>query len=919
HVAHKHEARLAKLYPLPNDPERGSLAQLIAAKRVAEIPDTEAPGIHPRVKAIARAGKFRSILTVPLVREGTGIGALSLSHPEPHFNWGEKQRALLQTFADQAVIAIENVRLFNETREALERQTATAEILNVIAGSPSDVQPVFDAIVQSGTRLFANAAVVAIVHDGKQLLFASIAGGDRERWQGTLPSPLSRDYMHGTAILERRLVDVSDATNPPKEWARGIRKFLKTGYRAITIAPMIRGDAAVGAISVVRESPGGLSDHQIALLKTFADQAVIAIENVRLFKELEARNSELSDALEQQTATAEILSAISSSPTDIRPILDTLVHAAARFCGAPDVALVRLDGEVLRGGAAIGPFADVLVHQLGSVQALEIPVTRGSVSGRAVVERRIVHVHDLAAEPEDEFPVGRELQRQFGHRTMVAAPLLREGAPLGVISLFRTEAKPFSDKQLGLLQIFADQAVIAIENVRLFNETKEALEQQKASAEVLAVISNSVSDAGPVFEKIAESCERLFAGMHTGILLVRDGMLHFGAHRGPERERLKALYPMPMESTAAARAIEARTVTQYPDIFRSADVPDGLRRSAKSTGARSAVIAPMLWEGRGVGTLYVARETVGAFSPKETALLKTFADQAVIAIQNTRLFNETREALERQTATAEILKVISSSPTDVQPVFDAIVQSAARLFGRRATLRLVEADGLRRRALSDAVAAEFQTAELAPIDRDSLVGRAVLDGKAMQVVDTRAPDAPPAARAHAHQWDFRSNATAPLIRDGTAIGVISLSSPNPGALSDKQMALLATFADQAVIAIENVRLFNETKEALERQTATAEILKVISGSPTDVQPVFDAISHSAARLCSGWNAAVLMRDGDLVQMRSVQGPVADHLEEWAKAFPIPYDPDKNLATRTMAERRIFEIADIEAPESAGTA
>src|SRR4029450_5592553 len=238
---------------------------------------------------------------------------------------------------------------------------------------------------------------------------------------------------------------------------------------------------------------------------TFADRAVIAIENVRLFNETK-------EALDQQTATAEILQAISSSPGNLKPVFDTLVRAAAKFCGAPGVLILRRDNGVLRGTAGVGAYADAVRSGLGSMEALELPLTKGSVSGRAVLERRSIHVHDIAAEPEDEYPEGRQIQRQFGSRTLVATPLLREGKALAAIVRVRTEVKPFSDKQLQLLKIFADQAVIAIENVRLFTELEarnreltEALEQQTATSNILRVISESPTNVQPVFDTIAKA------------------------------------------------------------------------------------------------------------------------------------------------------------------------------------------------------------------------------------------------------------------------------------------------------------------------------------------------------------------------------------------------------------------------------
>jgi signal transduction histidine kinase len=228
---------------------------------------------------------------------------------------------------------------------------------------------------------------------------------------------------------------------------------------------------------------------------------------------------------------------------------------------------------------------------------------------------------------------------------MVAAPLLLGDTALGAIAMLRKEVRPFSDKQLALLKTFADQAVIAIENVRLFNETKEALDQQKASAEVLQVISSSVADATPVFDKILESCERLFAGRGVGINLVgEDGAVHLGPYRGPGRPELEGLYPLPLSrESASGSAIIERRVMHYPDVEGAAGVPEPVRRGGRIMGLKSMIFAPMLWEGRAIGAIFVGRAAAGEFSEKEIALLRTFADQAVIAIQNARLFHEIQE------------------------------------------------------------------------------------------------------------------------------------------------------------------------------------------------------------------------------------------------------------------------------------
>ena len=414
-------------------------------------------------------------------------------------------------------------------------------------------------------------------------------------------------------------------------------------------------------------------------------------EQRRLFAELEGRNREITEALEQQTATADILRAISGSPTDIQPVLDTVVRAAARFCGATDVAILRLDGHTLRGAAGVGPFPDVIARQMGGLAALEIPVTRGSVTGRAVVEKRTVHVHDLATEPEDEFPEGRDLQRRLGHHTMVATPLLREGTPLGVIALFRMVVDPFSDKQLGLLRVFADQAAIAIENVRLFTELEtrnrditESLEQQTATSEILRIISTSPTDLQPVLETVAANAARLCAA-DDGHIWQRDGAtLHRVASWGGQpvaRQQLTI-----GRRSVVGRAAHDRAPVHVEDLAEAflTEFPDS--GAMKELGYRTILAVPLLREGVAIGVIMIRRTEVRPFTDKQIALVKTFADQAVIAIENVRLFKELEtknrdltETLEQQTATGEILRSSPARRPTSSRCFETIAQSATRL------------------------------------------------------------------------------------------------------------------------------------------------------------------------------------------------------------------------------------------------
>jgi GAF domain-containing protein len=488
--------------------------------------------------------------------------------------------------------------------------------------------------------------------------------------------------------------------------------------------------------------------------------------------------------------------------------------------------------------------------------------------------------------------------------------MLREGQVIGAIGVARGEVGPFPEKHIKLLKTFADQAVIAIENVRLFNETNEALERQTATAEVLKVISSSVSDAAPVFETILDSCQRLFSSSEQGVLLQGDdGLLHLGAHHGAARELLQKLFPVGPQVAGASSADAPRTM-HFKDILADADVPLGLREIAEriGVGSYSQVIAPMMWEGESIGNLYVIRQPPVGFSDKEIGLLRTFADQAVIAIQNARLFNETKEALERQTATAEILKVIASSPGDVQPVFEAIAASSNRLMAGRSTAVFLIIEGtlhLQAFTRTSDEADEMLKASF-PMPIEAFPGTEVLrQGAVVEMTDIEVDwAAHPTLIAMARKRGFRSLLWTPLMREGVAVGMISVTRVEPGRFAAHHIELLQTFADQAVIAIENVRLFNQTQEALERQTATSEVLKVISASPTDVQPVLQAVAERAGLLCKSESSRVwLLVAGDRLRAMAEYGSSLGGEDE----LPLSRF---SIAGRAFLESRMLHVDDV---------
>nr|MCU0921588.1 GAF domain-containing protein [Burkholderiaceae bacterium] len=631
-------------------------------------------------------------------------------------------------------------------------------------------------------------------------------------------------------------------------------------------------------------------------------------------------------ALERQTATAEILKVIAGSPSDVQPVLDAIVHSAARLFGRK-TALRTIEGDGLRRRARS---YDAAADEFHGPEV--VPIDRHSVSGRAVVEGRAVQVADNRAPGSDIF--FKSQTRELSFRSIASAPLMREGVAIGVISMSSPQPGALSDAQMELLQTFADQAVIAIENARLFNETKEALERQTATAEVLQVISSSVSDAQPVLEKILDSCTHLFDVATATVMLVgEDGLLHLSATRTVSREgapadwtdadvtaaaeRGRAVFPMPLAGTGTAAAIACGKVLNFPDVLNGTDVPRGVRAAALAMGINySQMMAPLMQGTRGLGAIALARSALGGFTDREQALLKSFADQAVIAIQNARLFRETNEALERQTATAEILKVIARSPSDVQPVFDAIARSSNQLLGGWSTMvARIEDDALQLVAFTSttpegdaALKASFPIA-LATYP----FGAAIRRGETVPIVDTELLDGDLSGmRELARARGFRSLLFCPLVREGQSVGMISVTRREPGPFAPHQVALLQTFADQAVIAIENVRLFNETQEALERQTATAGVLQVISNSMADAQPVFQAIVQACQRLFVG-QSVILSRLRDDGQVEHAAVAVVGTTEEEARSFldrGFPRPLSQSYQAYPIRQQRVVHYPDM---------
>src|SRR5229473_337941 len=694
----------------------------------------------------------------------------------------------------------------------------------------------------------------------------------------------------------------------------------QTGHRTTLATPLLREGVALGAILVRRMEVLPFSDKQVRLLETFADQAVIAIENVRLFKELAARNGELRVALEQQTATSEVLKVIGRSTFDVQPVFETLAEHAVRLCEAERGLIFRFDGQFLRFtvGHNVSPALVEFFAQNPMAPG------RGSNAGRAALERRTVHNHDVLSDPEYSYGG----HRVDPYRTVLAIPMLRADELLGVILIYRHEVRPFTDGQVTLMETFADQAAIAIENARLLSElqTKNAdltvaLEQQTATSEILRVISSSPTDEQPVFDTIVRSARSLCEASFSVVFLAEEGQLKLAAVQGVDSAGIAALqevYPRPVgRDTTSGRAILDRRVVHLEDSRLDPDYTHPLR---DTIALRSILSVPIYREGLPIGALTVWRGEVRPFTGKQIRLLQTFADQAVIALENVRLFTELearngelRVALEQQTATSELLKVIGRSTFDLQPVFETLAEHAIRLCeAKRAAISRFDGRVLRVVAVQN-VTPELRTfLEDNPIapGRHSATARAALERRTVHILDVQTD---PEYTFRAREIEpSRTTLAVPMLRAGELLGVILIFRHEVRAFTDSQVALMETFADQAAIAIENARLFGELQaknadltEALEQQTATSEILRVISSSPTDEQPVFDAIVQSARRLCEASFSVVFLIEADQLTLAAVQGVDSAALQA---AYPRPIDRG-TTSGRAILDRRVVHIED----------
>ena len=827
---------------LPRDPEQSATAKAVAERRPVEVldaADEHAHGAgHSARRLIVELGGVRSMLAVPMFRGDEALGGIVVYRRKVRsFETGHVE--LISTFAAQAAIAVENVRRFRALNDALERQTATSEILRTISRSPTDYGPVFDAILDNATRLCDAPLAILLIREGSHFRPVAHRGSRPEfiEWFENNPVPISaRDTFTVRAATEGTPQQIADVTDT-ESYRDGVTQVVAgadlENIRTMLMVPMMKEDDCVGVVAIYRREVRPFDESHIALVATFADQAVIAIDNVRLFQALEARTDELGGALERQTATSDILRTISRSPTDYGPVFDAILDSATRLCDAP-LAILQMREEdhfhIVADKGSRPEFVEWLKSNPMSISEGKTIVARAALEG---VPQQLADITDTEGyrEGRPHRVIAADIE---GVRSALFVPIMKGDDCVGVITIYRREVRPFDESHIAVVSTFADQAVIAIDNVRLFqavesrtHELGEALERQTATSDILRTISRSPTDYAPVFDAILDNAIRL-CDAPLAFLLMRDGdYFKFVAHKGsrPEFVEWVKSNPVPIIEGKALAVVAAMDgiPKQLADITDTEGYRDGMPHrvaSADIEGIRTTLFVPMMKGNDCVGVISVYRREVRLFNESHIALVSTFADQAVIAIDNVHLFqalddrtHELGRSVEELRALGEIGQAVNST-LEPETVLTTIINQAVALTGTDGGLisEYDEATGTLPVRAAPGFEEILEGADPVRFGEGAM-GRAAQTRMPVQIPDVDAPDAYTGRlRALLDRAGLKALLAVPLLREDRVLGALLVARKTPGEFPPATVDLLGTLAAQSALAIHNARLFREIEE-----------------------------------------------------------------------------------------------------------
>ncbi|MGA7759695.1 MAG: GAF domain-containing protein, partial [Ilumatobacteraceae bacterium] len=813
----------------------------------------------------ARASEARTLLALPMRRRGGVVGVMTFVRVHAG-GYRDDEVALLQAFSDQAAIAVDNARLLREIEErnhalseSLELQTATSDILRLISAHPGDLSTVLHGIAVRAAALCDAEGGTVLLRHGDILRIEA----ENEPLDGA-PSLMGREFV-AERTINRRARDarepafLDDFQNVRDSVGLEVARDLPNLHSFASIALML-DDEWIGSLNLSRTEVRPFDPKVAPVMQAFADQAAIAVANAKLFNDLDA-------ALERQTAMTDVLEAVSTSRSDLQPVFDRIVDHAQRLC-TDTFAYVTLPDANVSVVAAAGaniPGGDTFENR-------SVPLDMNSTTGAVHATGEAIHIRDVHELPADRFPNTRA--RQMGARSLLVLPMGRHGEVIGSIGFMRSAPGGFSDDEMSLLKAFTDQAAIAVANARLLREIEdrnselsESLELQTATSDILELISAHPGDLDAVFGGIVDRAARLCEADRAAVMIREGNELVVSVVGGAAR------------NDEVGMRFPARAEADYRQpIFL--DDALGHRGYDAEAPARSMISVGMFVDGRHYGQLNVNRGEVRPFEPRHGRIAQVFAEHAAIAISNAKLFNDLDAALERQTAMTEVLDTVSTARLDLQPVFDMVAHHADRLCDGSGALVVVrDGDDLILSAIAGPIPIEPDRvgSPAVPVDDTSISGAAVLRGETIHVRDWENESAARFADSPARRMGA-SALSVPMKRGGEVIGAIGFTRAAAGGYTDDEIALLEAFTDQAAIAVENARLLREIEErnhdlseSLELQTATSEILQLISANPGDLDAVFSGIIEQSIRLCDADGGAVLVRDGNDLVMTSTGG------------------------------------------------